>query len=152
METSRFLVFYQSLDRILKDIKKKQMSYMRDYGLRSVHLGCLLRMYKSPVGMTVTELARSSDTDKALVSRTLKELTADGFVYADDGGEDKIYNKKYFLTEKSKKILVEIDKDIAEYMVTARVGISEEKMQEFYGILASLESNISHIANYDSNE
>lgn len=146
METSRFLTFYQSFDRILKDIKKKEMSYMRDYGLRSVHLGCLLRMYKFPAGMTVTELARATGTDKALVSRTLKELIADEFVVTMDTGEEKIYNKKYLLTSKSKSILADIDKDIADYMATARTGISDEKMQEFYKVLASLEYNISLIA------
>ena len=147
METSRFLTFYQSFDRILKDIKKKEMSYMRDYGLRSVHLGCLLRMYKLSAGMTVTELARATKTDKALVSRTLKELSADGFVDTMDNGDEKTYNRKYFLTEKSNNILVDIDKDIAEYMGAARKNISEEKMQEFYKVLASLEYNISFIAN-----
>lgn len=152
METSRFLTFYQSFDRILKDIKKKEMSYMRDYGLRSVHFWCLLRMYKLSVGMTVTELARATKTDKALVSRILKELTADGFVDTIDNGEEKTYNKKYCLTEKSNNILADIDKDIAEYMGAARKGISEEKMQEFYKVLASLENNISLIANNSDDE
>ena len=151
METSRFLMLYQSFDRILKDIKKKEMSYMRDYGLRSVHLGCLLRMYKSPDGMTVTELAKATKTDKALSSRTLRELAADGFVDTDDG-EEKIYNKKYFLTDKSKDILADIDNDLAEYMRTARKNISEDKMQQFYSVLASLEYNISLIANNEGDE
>ena len=87
-----------------------------------------------------------------MVSRILKELTADGFVDTIDNGEEKTYNKKYCLTEKSNNILADIDKDIAEYMGAARKGISEEKMQEFYKVLASLENNISLIANNSDDE
>ena len=150
MDTNRFLIFYQSFERVVKDIKKKERSYMSEYGLRSVHMGCLLRIKQSEKGMTITQLAKASNTDKALISRVIKELSADGFVATNNAGEDKSYNKKYYLTEKSEKIASDINEDIVEYMTQARVGIPEEDMLHFYETLAQLSKNISLIA--DSEE
>ena len=147
MDTIRFLTFCRSFDKILKDIKKKEMSYMSEYGLRSVHMVCILRMKQSEKGMTVTELAKATQKDKALISRTIKELTADGFVTTKTMVEDKGYKKKYYLTEKSERIATDINDDIGEYMSMARTGIPEEDMQKFYEVLSSLTRNISLIAN-----
>lgn len=146
METNRFLMFYQSFDSVLKDIKKKETSYMSEYGLRSVHMGCLLRIKQKGSGMTVTELAKASNTDKALISRTIKELATDGFVAVTSKENDKSYNKKYTLTEKSEIITSYIDEDISEYMAKARANIPEEDMKKFYEVLLSLTQNISLIA------
>jgi DNA-binding MarR family transcriptional regulator len=141
MDTIRFLMFRRSFERILKDIKKKEMSYMSEYGLRAVHMGCLLRIKQSGKGMTATELARDSQTDKALISRVIKELANDGFVTADVGG----YKKRYYLTEKSEKIVSDIARDVGQYMEEARRGIPEEDMLKFYEVLANLTTNISLI-------
>lgn len=146
MDTNRFLMFHRNFDSILKDIKKKEMMYMSEYGLRSVHVGCLLRIKHSEKGMTVTELAKISNTDKALISRVIKELTSDGFVATKTGGEDTSYRKKYYLTEKSENIVSDIDEDIGSYMAQARVGISDEDMQKFYEVLNMLTKNISLLA------
>lgn len=146
MDTNRFLMFYQSFEKVLKDIKKKETDYMREYGLRSVHMRCLLIIGQSENGMTITQLAKATGTDKALISRVIKELTIDGFVTAKPSGDDKSYNKKYYLTEKSEKIASDINEDMSLYMTAARKGISEEDMQKFYEILAHLTQNISRIA------
>lgn len=143
MDTIRFLMFHRSLDSILKDIKRIEMSYMSEYGLRSVHMGCLLRITQSGKGMTVTELAKESQTDKALISRVIKELTNDGFIATSGSG----YNKRYVLTEKGERVASDIIGDIGQYMLQARNGIPEEDMQKFYEVMASLSHNISLIVN-----
>ena len=122
---------------------------MSEYGLRSVHMGCLLRIKHSERGMTITELSKVSNTDKALISRVIKELTLDGFVATKTAGEDKSYRKKYYLTEKSENIVSDIDEDIGRYMARARVGIPESDMIKFYEILSHLSNNISLIADGD---
>ena len=150
MDTNRFLMFYHNFDGILKDIKKKEMSYMSEYGLRAVHVGCLLRIRDSEKGMTITELAKATNTDKALISRVIKELASDGFVSTKTVGEDKSYRKKYYLTPKSEEILFNIDEDIGRYMARARAGIPNEDMQKFYEVLSMLTRNISLIADDDN--
>ncbi len=97
--------------------------------------------------MTVTELARATGTDKALISRILKELIEDGFVLTKTKGEDKAYKKKYHLTEKSEKIATDINNDIAAYVIAARGDTPEEDIQTFYSVLETFEKNIALIAN-----
>lgn len=150
METNRFLMFYQSFERVVKDIKRKEMSYMSEYGLRSVHLRCLLRINQSEKGMTITQLSKATNTDKALISRVVKELSNDGFLENKNAKEEKSYNKKYYLTEKSEKIASDISEDMIRYLAQAREGIPDEDMHKFYEILARLTQNISTIA--DSEE
>lgn len=144
MDTKRFLFFYHGLHRIVKDIKKLETSYLGDHGLRSVHMSCLLNIVDSEDGVTATQLATSCGTDKALISRILKELIACEFVTVE--GEEKAYNKKYLLTEKGKSVVSAIEKDIVEYMTRAREGIPEERMQDFYEVMQALEKNIALIA------
>lgn len=146
MDTKRFLIFYQSFNRILKGIKKIEMTYMSEYGLRSVHMGCLLCIRQSEKGMTVTQLANACKTDKALISRVVKELIADDFITTKSS--EKTYNKKYILTEKSEILTSRLEAAISEYMARARVNISEENLITFYEVLGELENNISLIA-YD---
>lgn len=146
MDTARFLLFSQGFKSVVKDIKRKESSYMKKYGLRSVHLSCLLLISLRGGGMTVTELAKESNTDKALISRIIRELLDDGFVLTEAHGEEKIYNKKYFLTHRSEEIVADVNTDIGEYMAEARSGISAEDMIKFYETLAALSYNISLIA------
>lgn len=145
MDTNRFLVFYQSLSRIVKDIKRLEMSFMREYGLRSAHLGCLLYVGQSEKGMTVTQLAGACKTDKALISRVVKELIANGTITT--RSSDKTYNKKYILTERGEEINANLTSAISEYMGSARKNVSEDDLVTFYEVLDTLEKNISHIAN-----
>lgn len=145
MDTVRFLVFYQSTSRIVKDIKRLEMKYMNEYGLRSVHMGCLLCIKHSEKGMTVTQLSKATKTDKALISRIIKELMNDGFIITKSS--DKTYNKKYVLSDKSASLIDAIEKVISKHMANARSGISEEKLDAFYEVLNTLEHNISLDAN-----
>ena len=143
MDTNRFLIFYHSFNNIVKDIKKIEMSYMSEYGLRAVHMGCLVHIFQSEKGMTVTELAKACKTDKALISRTIKELIEDDFVTTHSSA--KTYNKRYLLTDKSEQIVISINNDIKRYIVAARGDIPEEDISTFYRVLTSFEKNISLI-------
>ena len=145
MDINRFIAFSQRLDRIVKNIKRKEMSYMREYGLRSVHITCLLCMDKYKDGATVTELSRECDTDKALISRTVKELSCDGFIVSQTEETDKKYNKKYLLSDKSEALLREIKGVISEYVAQASGDIPKEDMKTFYSVLSELERNIERI-------
>ena len=145
MDINRFIAFSQRLDRIVKNIKRKEMSYMREYGLRSVHITCLLCMDMRREGVTVTALSRECDTDKALISRTVKELCGDGFIVSQMEETDKKYNKKYFLSDKSEALLSQIKEVISEYVAQVSGNIPKDDMKTFYSVLSELERNIERI-------
>ena len=96
--------------------------------------------------MTVTELAAATSTDKALISRTLRELIDDGFIATKTPGEDRTYKKKYYLTPRSEEIVDAINKDIAAYILSARGDMPDDDIATFYRVLATFEKNISLIA------
>lgn len=143
MDTNRFLMFLQTFDRIVKNIKRIEMAYMRDFGLRSVHASCLLYMDLNREGVTVTQLSKECESDKSLISRTVKELFNEGFIVTKGSDNDKNYNKKYILTEKSDNVLTGLKNVICKDVVLARENISPEDMKIFYDVLGTFESNIS---------
>ena len=108
-------------------------------------MGCLLHIKQSEKGMTVTQLANECKTDKALISRTMKELMDLNLVATKTKGEDKVYKKKYVLTENSDRIVTDINNDIAKYILAAKKGIAEEDVQAFYRVLSIFEHNISQL-------
>ena len=54
MSTERFTTFFQTQERILKNIKRISSPVMQSYGLRSVHTACFLALRNNPDGLTVT--------------------------------------------------------------------------------------------------
>ena len=68
MGIDKFTAFQITFDKIRKNIQKIETSYLRTFGLRSVHTACLLSLGRAERGLTVTELSMFSATDKALTS------------------------------------------------------------------------------------
>lgn len=149
MDTDRFLTFYQSISGIVRDIKRREMSYMRGCGLRSVHLRCLIRIRASEGGLGAVEISRDCEMDKALTSRTLRELCNGGFLESRPRGRGA-YKRIFLLTEKSERIMADFDRDISECIAAARNGIDAGELEIFYRVLFALGRNISEIAQENS--
>ena len=152
MSTERFITFFQTQERILKNIKRIASPVMQAYGLRSVHTACFLAMRNAPDGLTVTELARECFMDKALSSRIVKELVAGDYIASTSDSGEKNYNKRYILTPKSRKIMTELNCMITDYVSEAGQNIPAEDLETFYHVLAELDHNIESIGRSPSNE
>ncbi len=151
MSTERFITFFQTQERILKNIKRIASPVMQAYGLRGVHTACFLALRHCPDGLTVTELSRECFMDKALSSRIVKELVAGDYIAATPDSGEKNYNKRYILTPKSRKIMLELNCMIAEYVSEAGQNISQDDIDTFYRVLAELDRNIEFIGKSQSN-
>ena len=145
MSTERFTTFFQTQERILKNIKKISSPVMQSYGLRSVHITCLLALRNNPDGLTVTELSRECFMDKALSSRLVKELLTGDFIMSTPDSGEKNYNKRYILTPKSRKIMLEIICLINGFVEEAGQNIPAEDLATFHRVLAELDHNIEMI-------
>ncbi len=146
MSTERFIAFYQTFERIIKNIKRIAAPVMQQYGLRSVHTTAVLALRNYPEGLTVTELSRECFIDKALSSRMIRELaSADFIVAADTEAAFKNYNKRYVLTAKSRRMLAELNSIITEFVSEAGQNIELDDLQTFYRVLGELDSNIHTI-------
>ncbi len=152
MSTERFTTFFQTQERILKNIKRIASPVMQSYGLRSVHTACFLAMRNNPDGLTVTELSKECFMDKALASRIVKELVFGDYITANPDSGEKNYNKRYILTPKSRKIMLELNCMITEYVSEAGQNIRTEDLDTFYRVLAELDHNIELIGKSPANE
>lgn len=151
MSTERFTTFFQTQERILKNIKRISSPVMQSYGLRSVHTACFLAMRQNPDGLTVTEISRECFMDKALSSRIVKELVAGDYIVSTPESGEKNYNKRYILTAKSRKIMVELNCMIADFVSEAGQNIPADDLDTFYRVLAELDRNIESIGKSPSN-
>ena len=151
MSTERFITFYQTHERILKNIKRIASPVMQSYGLRSVHTACFLALRGSPEGLTVTEISKECFMDKALASRIVKELVSGDYIVATNDSGEKNYNKRYILTAKSRKIMLELNCMITDYVSEAGQNIRAEELDTFYRVLAELDHNIELIGRSQSN-
>lgn len=145
MSTERFTAFYQTFERVLKNIRRIAMPVMQAYGLRSVHTTCLLAFSNCKDGLSVTELARECMIDKALSSRVIKELLAGDFIESTANQTNKNYNKRYVLTEKSQTIMEELDRLITSFVCDAGKNIPEADRLVFYRVLSEFDRNIESI-------
>ena len=150
MSIDRFRAFHVTFDKIRKNIQKLEMSYLRSYGLRSVHTSLLLYLDQVKDGMTVTELAKKSSTDKSLISRTANELWENGFIEVKSESGDSKRSKRFVLTTLGKNTLVGMKKTISDYVSRARADISPEDLEIFYKVLFTFEKNIELMAEEES--
>ena len=152
MSTERFTTFFQTQERILKNIKRISSPVMQSYGLRSVHTACFLALRNNPDGLTVTEIAKECFMDKALSSRIVKELVAGDYIMSTSESGEKNYNKRYILTPMSRKIMLEINCMITDFVAEAGQNIPPDDLATFYRVLAELDHNIEMIGKTPTNE
>ena len=144
MSTERFTAFYQTFERVLKNIRRISSPVMQSYGLRSVHTTCILA-FSNHEGLTVTELARECMIDKSLASRVIRELLEGEFILPVPNESNKNYNKRYVLTAKSQTIMLELDRLITSYVTDAGANIPATDREIFYRVLAEFDRNIESI-------
>ncbi len=151
MSTERFMTFYQTNERILKNIKRIASPVMQSYGLRSVHTACFLALRNNPEGLTVTEISKECFMDKALSSRIVKELVSGDYIVSASESGEKNYNKRYILTAKSRKIMLELNCMIGNYVSEAGQNIRAQDLDTFYRVLSELDRNIELIGKSQAN-
>ena len=140
MEESRFELFDGLIASAGKTLQRIKTSKMEKYGLGSTHTTCLCKLGKAKeVGVTQKELTEQESIDRAQVSRVLRELEHNGLVEALGSS---IYKRRYCLTEKGKKITMEINQIILEINQYVSREISAEEIAVFYRVLQEIDSNL----------
>ena len=140
MESVRFEKFILLICGIQKHISRLKTTFAPELGIKSVHVLWFYELMMHPDGLTATELATVSMVDRALVSREIESLKADGYVYAksDDG---KSYNVPLHLTEKGEEVAERILELVTELQDKLDSGIDQEELVAFYSTLEKLSNN-----------
>ncbi len=73
MDNTRY-IFSSTAEELQKNIHRLKSTAMRQFGLGTSDLACMIELKHTPQGLTSTELSRVCHVDKALISRTVKKL------------------------------------------------------------------------------
>jgi DNA-binding MarR family transcriptional regulator len=130
----RFDRFTSSITTVYQNLQKMKMEEMKQYGLRSGHVDCLHILIEHPEGLTAKDIAQLSDLDKAAVSRYMNQMEEMAFAYVDESDE-KIYRRKWFLSDKGMQAAQQMDAKIADAVSTIGHSLTEEERTAFYEML-----------------
>ena len=140
MEKDRYERFSQMIVGAAKSIYRIKHKRMLKYGLMSTHTTCLRLLHENPSGLTKKEISDNCDTDKAQITRIIKDLLDKGYVKAE--GTEKAYNRKFFLSESGHEITEDINKIVLEVNEYVSGNIAQNDLEEFYRVFETINNNL----------
>ena len=143
-----FTVLIANLARCIYRIKTEEMA---EFDLKSSHVSCIYYLYKQE-SMTAKELREVCGEDKANISRAIKYLETNGYVYCESSAQ-KRYLDAFRLTEKGREIGARISVKKDHILDLASVGIEESEREIMYRSLAIINNNLNKIcSDYESDQ
>ena len=142
MET-RFEMFTVLIAKASRYIHKIKAEEMAEYNLKSVHVSCLYYLYKANT-LTAKELCDLCAEDKANISRNIKFLESEGYVYC-QAKTQKRYQSALLLTPKGQEVGKCLAEKIDTVLVDASEGLTEENRKIFYESLSLICNNLEKI-------
>ena len=131
MYAERFQEFSGLISRAEKALQRAKAENVRGYGLRSVHVSCLLALYEHEEGLTGTELA-------AQISRVAAELTGMGLICEAAPGPRRRYRGALTLTEEGRAAAAEMSNIVDEKLQRVSGDIPREDIAAFYRVLSTI--------------
>ena len=111
---------------------------MRDFGLRSVHVSCLLRLLDAPDGLSATELSALCGVDRAQISRVTADLASRGLVCETAPGMKRRYRGSLTLALEMREI-------VAEKLNAVSGGLDPDKLSVFYEVFHRIDDKLDGI-------
>ncbi|MBR7136160.1 MAG: winged helix-turn-helix transcriptional regulator [Clostridia bacterium] len=147
MET-RFTAFTVLIAKIGRAIHKIKTEEMAEFNLKSSHVTCLYYLYKTG-GITAKELCDISSEDKSNISRAIKHLEGEGYLYCNTS-KAKRYQDVIRLTDKGANLGKRLAQKIDRIEAAAGRFVSDDAREVLYKSLASICDNLEAICgDYD---
>lgn len=140
---SRFEMFTVLIAKASRCIYKIKTGEMSEYNLKSSHVSCLYYLYKAD-SLTAKELCDLCGEDKANISRAIKHLESEGYIYCQSTAA-KRYQSALILTDKGKTVGKDITGKIDKILYEASNGLTEENRKIFYQSLSLICKNLEKI-------
>ncbi len=136
----RFRTFTVLITMISRSIKRIKTGEMDELDLKSPHVSGLYYLYKMGA-MPAKELCDICKEDKAAMSRSIKELEANGLIQCESNAS-KRYNSALMLTKTGEVKAKQIADKIDNILSLASAGLSEEKRNILYEGLELINKNL----------
>ena len=148
----RYTTFSLLLINISRCVQKIKNVEMAALGLKGKQVQCLFGLYNCAEGASLTKLGEMCGEDKGMMSRTVKELAAEGLVYVDAKRERK-YKNPIRLTKKGEHIAQIVAEKISAILEEGSLGISDEERVRLYRSLGLISENLGKICKkYDQKQ
>lgn len=125
------------LKKLIKHIEQIS-AYMDSAEITRSQFRIIFPIIKNETGYTIQELADIGGVTKGLVSRTISDLEAKGFVERDKVSENQDRNIKIVLTKKGKHFVAEKKSKMMEVSSKWKGKITHEEMHTFGKVLTVL--------------
>ena len=144
-ETEKFYEFTGLVSRVGKALRRAQEKYTRDFGLRSVHVSCLLRLLDAPGGLSATELSERCGVDRAQISRVSADLAERGLVCEAAPGAKRRYRGSLTLTGEGSALAREMKGIVLEKLGAISGSLDEGKVATFYEVFHEIADKLEDI-------
>lgn len=138
MYAERFREFSGLVSRAEKALQRVKTENVKDYGLRGVHVSCLLALHERPEGLTATELASVCGVDRAQISRVMAELRGLDLVCEASPGPRRRYRGALELTEEGRAAAAEMAGIVDEKLQRVSGDIPPEELTVFYRVFGAI--------------
>ena len=138
MYEERFREFSGLVSRAEKALQRVKTENVKDYGLRGVHVSCLLALHERPEGLTATELASVCGVDRAQISRVTAELRGLDLVCEASPGPRRRYRGALELTEEGRAAAAEMAGIVDEKLQRVSGDIPPEELTVFYRVFGAI--------------
>ena len=145
MDEERFEEFSTLIGSINNNINKIKSRYISRFDFKSVHVLWIYLLKNHPEGLTASELATLTKTNRSLISREINSLVEKGIIKTEQKGEHRRYGWKFFLTEKGSETALQIASIVNGVQHSVDEGISEADLEIFYRTLNILSDNFENI-------
>lgn len=138
MYAERFREFSGLVSRAEKALQRVKTENVKDYGLRGVHVSCLLALHERPEGLTATELASVCGVDRAQISRVTAELRGLDLVCEASPGPRRRYRGALELTDEGRAAAAEMAGIVDEKLQRVSGDIPPEELTVFYRVFGAI--------------
>ena len=145
MYAERFREFSGLVSRAEKALQRVKTENVKDYGLRGVHVSCLLALHERPEGLTATELASVCGVDRAQISRVTADLASRGLVCETAPGMKRRYRGSLTLTAAGRAQALEMREIVAEKLNAVSGGLDPDKLSVFYEVFHRIDDKLDGI-------
>ena len=140
----RYDLFTGSLLSIAGSIQTIRSRVLARFHLRGSTLNTLVQLCRHPEGATVTELSGLCGEDKAVISRSVRELTEQGYALGQSGATR--YRAKIALTPRGQEVGHLACREIAQAVEACGGALDEAQRETFYNCLEEIRDGLSRMA------
>lgn len=145
MDINNFEQFALLVEQNMKRIQRIRNTTTAALGLKSIQLICILTLKYFEDGLAAVDISEQTGYDKALISRTLKELNKEGYVCRKESDFHKQRGFRWILTGRGWETAINLKNIMVHMKETIEQNISAEDIEVFYRIIPILAKNIQKL-------